>query len=145
MNTSVPKTTEATKIKNEFASWYAGLSYMDRNWSTDDTFDRATVYRDSFNRANATTSQERAAVEHVIKTGTTLEDAAGQPPKARTASGERAVAAQPLVPTWQWVAFGAVAIGGLYALGKVTTLAQLFAGKKKQAMTSNPSRKRARR
>lgn len=139
INRTPTKTPEAARIKDEFAKWYNGISYWDDEQIT---YDKARNYRNSFNLANAVTSSEKQTVERVIKTGLTTEEAAGESARARTTSGQYAVPDEPLVPTWKWAVVGVVAIGGLYALGKVTTLAQLFTGKRKSGHAPNARRAR---
>lgn len=143
MNKTTPKTSAAAKIKDEFAKWHNGISFWDDN---DVTYDTARNYRNSFNLANSTTATERQQVEAVIKTGVTTEEAAGEAARARTTSGQYAIAETPLVPTWKWAVIGVVAVGGLYALGKVTTLAQIFSGKgRKPAHAPNRRRRKGHR
>lgn len=144
MNRTTPKTAEAARIKDEFAKWHNGISFWDDEQIT---YDKARNYRNSFNLANSTTAAEKQQVERVIKTGLTTEEAAGEAARARTTSGQYAVPETPLVPTWKWAIIGVAALGGLYALGKFTTLAQIFAGKRysKPAHAPNARRRRARR
>jgi len=145
-NAATPKTGAAAKVKDDFAKWYADLSYLDTHWRTDDTYVKARNYRDDFNHANATTAAETAAVDRVIKTGVTTEQTWGEPPKARTTSGRYATESEPTVPTYWKIALAVVAGGAvlLFAYGAASALPGAILGRKKAHAPNARSRRRTR-
>ena len=144
------KTAAARAKQDEYKGWIDTVSWYNKNYDRP-TYDHARNLRNEFNQANATTPAEQQAVQQVITGGMTTEEMQGG--GSRVSSEGRfseKEAPPPSLPSWaKWTIAGAVGIGVLYALGKVTTLAQIFAGKGKAAApshTSNPSRRgRARR
>lgn len=145
-NAQEPKTDAAGAIKNDFAKWYAGLGFMDRNWYMDDTYAKARNYRDSYNVANATTPQEAAAVVQFQKTGITSEQQYNEDAKARLTSGAYATAPKPPIPLGWQIAIGVV-IGGsilLFAYGSGKALpGAVLGGGRKHAANGRSRRRRS--
>jgi len=148
-NSTEAKTIQAAQIKDEWAKWNNGLTFLDTHWNTGVTYNTARNYRDSFEKANATTDAEKQAVAMVQKTGITTEQTWGDPAVALTSSGQRAIPPDKPWPSWlKWTVGGAIGVGMLYALGKVTTLAEIFVGKRGSAPPESahiPNRTRRRR
>lgn len=150
MNSTPVQTPEAGKIKDDFAHWYANLGFMDLHWNTDQTWQTAFNYRTDFNRANAVTDAQKQAVENVISGGLTANQMIPGVINegARTTEGKYATPDKPPLSTQTLLILAAVGVGGLYALGKFTTLAQIFAGKHDSkpapagALAANGSRRR---
>lgn len=71
------KTTEAAGIASMFRSWYNRLGILDSYG--DQSYETAKQYRDEYNLANATTTEEKKAAKTVQKTGVTREQAYGLP------------------------------------------------------------------
>lgn len=147
-----PAKTDAARAKqDEYKTWIDTVSWYNKNYDRP-TYDHARNLRNEFNEANATTPAEQQAVQQVETTGLTTEETQGA--GRRVSSGGRfseQTAPPPSLPTWaKWAIAGAIGLGALYALGKVTTLAEIFVGKrhsKPPPPPSNlvPNRKRRRR
>ena len=122
MNATPANNPVASVIKTNFAKWASGLSWYDRQFDTQNLWNRARNYRNDFNTANAGLDPaKRAVVMEVITKGQTSEDAMGEPPAARTSGGrfvvEGPAGSKPLIPTSYKIA--AVAAGA----GVVTIVA----------------------
>lgn len=146
--TRKPKTAAATAKQDEYKKWIDTVSWWNKNYDRP-TYDHARNLRNEFDELDAVTPAEKAAVALVHKTGLTTEEMEGG--GSRVSSEGRfseQEAPAPELPSWaKWTIAAAVGVGVLYALGKVTTLAQIFAGKPKIAASHTPNarRRRARR
>lgn len=101
-------TLEASKIKDEFTKWYDTLGWYSK--STDENFDLARNIRNRFNLANATTPEEKAAVETTMATGVSSEQAQGTPDRRLQNGmlpGPVTPPPAPLIPT-EWKIIGGV-------------------------------------
>jgi len=75
------RTAQAQDVKNRFMAWYQ--TYSNSFWesyATDESFQTAAHFRDEFNRQNAVTTQQVAAVRNVQQYGLTRDEALGLPP-----------------------------------------------------------------
>jgi hypothetical protein len=137
------KTTAARKKQDEYKLWIDSVSWWDKNYDRP-TYDRARNLRQEFNLANATTAAEQTAVQQLIKTGLTTEEMQGDPRRLSSEgrySEKDAGVGAPELPSWaKWTIVAAVGAGAIFALGKVTTLTEIFAGKHRQH-ASNPRRR----
>ena len=79
------RTAAAVQVRDAFLRWAAGLSAFERNFEQQ-AYDRARNYRLDFNRANATTPAELAAVEEQALRGLSTEQLDGAPDR-RTSDG----------------------------------------------------------
>lgn len=141
------KTTAARAKQDEYKAWIDTVSWWNKSYDRP-TYDHARNLRNEFNQANAVTAAEKQAVQLVLTSGLTTEEQQGE---GRRASSEGKFSEQeaptPSLPSWaKWTIAGAVGVGVLYALGKVTTLAEIFAGKRSKAgppgHAPNPKRRR---
>jgi hypothetical protein len=82
----IPRTREATAARDEWQRFYSGLSDIELNFEQQ-AYDRARNLRLKYNRANAVTPEEKAAVELQALHGVTTEDIEGDPDR-RTSTGE---------------------------------------------------------
>lgn len=144
--TRKPKTVAAIAKQDEYKKWIDTVSWWNKNYDRP-TYDHARNLRNEFDELDAVTPAEKAAVALVHKTGLTTEEMEGG---ASRVSSEGRFSEQeaptPSLPSWaKWSIAGAVGVGILYALGKVTTLAQIFAGKKSGPPGHAPNPKRRRR
>ena len=102
-----PRTAAAVQVRDRFLRWLAGVSAWARAFDQG-TYDVARNYRLEYNRANATTPAERAAVEEQALHGISTEQIDGSPDR-RTSDGSYI----PPSSAGTWVAIGA---GGLAAV-----------------------------
>jgi hypothetical protein len=141
------KTDAARKKQDEYKVWLDGVSWYDKRFDRP-TYDHARNLHTEFNVANAVTDTEKQAVQYVIQHGLTTEEMQGQPRRMTsggTYSEKDSGVGAPSLPTWaKWLIGFGIGIGSLYALGQITTLASIFAGKRysKPAHTANPKRRR---
>ena len=122
------KTKAADKLRTEWLRWWEKLGWYDKAIESD-TYDLARNKRNAFNRANAATAKEKAAVESVITGGVTAEETRGGT-RRTTSDGnylEDPEEKEPFVPTRIKVvgAIGLVAVGALW-MAKKTYLAPLL-------------------
>jgi hypothetical protein len=104
---NAPKTAAAKKVFNQWVEWWEANK---DNWFNGQAeFDHARNLRNDYNRANATTPSEKAAVEQVIRTGVSIEQAQGETDR-RNASGDLVEA--PPDTTKKWWFWPGVAAGG---------------------------------
>jgi hypothetical protein len=144
-STSV-KTDAARKKQDEYKAWIDTVSWYDKNYDRP-TYDHARNLRNEFNLANATTPTEVAIVKNIITTGFTGEQQRGEPTRISSEGkfSEKPEGGVVQMPSWaKWTIAAAVGVGVLYGLGKVTALAQIFAGKRQAAHAQNPRRRRPR-
>jgi len=78
-----PRTAEARSIRDEWQRFYSGLSSYEANYEQQ-AYDRARNIRLRYNRANATTDAERAAVERQAMGGLSTEQINGDPDRRTT-------------------------------------------------------------
>lgn len=144
------KTTAARAKQDEYKAWIDTVGWYNKNYDRP-TYDHARNLRNEFNVANATTAAEKQAVQQVLTTGLTTEETQGEGRRVSSEGKFSEQEAPPVpMPYWvKWAIAGGVGVGILYALGKVTTLAQIFAGKRypksAPSQTPNPRRRRSRR
>lgn len=105
-----PRTPEAVRIRDEFLRFTSALSSWSRNFEQG-AYDRVRNYKLAYNRANAITPEEKAAVETVAKTGFSTEQMQGLPDR-RLADGSYAPP-----PTTAERLSGPLIVGGLALLG----------------------------
>jgi hypothetical protein len=79
------RTIAARAVRDDFLRWASGLGAFERNFEQQ-AYDRARNFRLAFNRANATTPAETAAVEAQAIGGMSTEQAAGAADR-RTSDG----------------------------------------------------------
>ncbi len=133
-NAQQPVTPAAAKIKDQFATWHSQLSFYDTSVDSDTTWNQARNFRDTYERANAVTPQQQAAVSAVQQTGITSEQALNKPAAAKTSAGLYAaptpVTTQPWIPAeYKWAAV--VVIGGgalIFAYGLSAAIPAAIAG-----------------
>jgi hypothetical protein len=102
------KTPEAAAIRDEFLAYMADLGWYDREF-TQGAYDKIRNYKVQFNRANAVTASERAAVEDQANHGMSSEEMTGGPDR-RLSTGEYAPASDPIDRAKNLVLFA----GGAY-------------------------------
>jgi hypothetical protein len=78
-----PRTAEARSIRDEWQRFYSGLSSYEANYEQQ-AYDRARNIRLRYNRANATTDAERAAVERQAMGGLSTEQINGDADRRTT-------------------------------------------------------------
>lgn len=78
-----PRTPEAARIRDEFLRFTSSLSAWSRNFEQG-AYDRVRNYKLAYNRANAITPAEKAAVEAQAKTGLSTEQLQGAPDRRLT-------------------------------------------------------------
>lgn len=66
---SSAKTPDAKKIQDEFLNWHSSVKSHTWFYISEDEVKKAFEYRDRFNRANATTPEQKKRVEEIISTG----------------------------------------------------------------------------
>lgn len=138
-NGTTANTSAAKKVKDDFATWYSNLGWYDKSVNSDQVWNQARNFRTQFNRANAVTPAEVAAVAAVEGTGLSTEQTTGKPQAAKTSSGLYAApsTSAPLIPTEYKVFAGVAAVGVVLILtyGVATSalpaLAGYFATKKR--------------
>jgi len=142
------KTTAARAKQDEYKAWIDTVGWYNKNYDRP-TYDHARNLRNEFNVANAVTQAEKQAVQQVLTTGLTTEEQQGEGRRVSSEGKFSEQEAPPVpMPSWaKWAIAGAVGVGILYALGKVTTLAQIFAGKRDSKAgppghAPNPKRRR---
>ncbi len=86
MHRTTPATPAAAIAFNDWVQWYEETKPSFLGFWSDADFDHARNLRNAFNRANAVTAAEKKAVEQVIKTGVSSEQAAGETDR-RNAAG----------------------------------------------------------
>jgi hypothetical protein len=141
------KTTAARAKQDEYKAWIDTVGWYNKNYDRP-TYDHARNLRNEFNVANAVTPEEKQAVQQVLTTGLTTEEQQGGGRRVSSEGKFSEQAAPPVpMPSWvKWAVAAGVGVGVLYALGKVTTLAQIFASKKSDGShTPNMRHRRARR
>lgn len=141
------KTAAARAKQDEYKAWIDTVGWYNKNYDRP-TYDHARNLRNEFNLANATTAAEKQAVQQVLTTGLTTEEMQGEGRRVSSEGKFSEQEAPPVpMPSWvKWAIAGGVGVGILYALGKVTTLAEIFAAKKSAAShTPNARRRRTRR
>ena len=109
-------TTDAQKIKDDFLRWYDDLTWYGKGQQA--TLDLARNQRNRFNLANATTAEEAAQVQDVIKTGLTAEQMLGGVDRRLSDGmlpGPVAPPPPPLIPT-KYLVVGGVGLGVLLLL-----------------------------
>lgn len=111
MKDTLALTPEATKIKDAYIAWFDGLYWWQK--SSQDNFDKARNYRNQFNLANAPTAEAKAAVQAVITSGLSKEQAQGDADR-RNSAGMYPNHPDPWIPL-QWEIAG-VAIAALTLL-----------------------------
>ena len=139
------KTPAARAKQDEYKAWIDTIGWYNKNYDRP-TYDHARNLRNEFNAANAVTPAEKLAVQQVLTTGVTTEEQQGEGRRVSSEGkfSEQEAAPVPM-PSWaKWAIAGAVGVGLLYALGKVTTLAEIFSGKGK-GTSHTPNRARRRR
>jgi hypothetical protein len=110
------KTAEAAKIKDDFIKWYDGL-WITANYVPQSDYDLARNQRNRFNLANATTLEEKTAVQEVIQTGLSTEQTQGDPDRRLSGGmlpGPVTPPKPPLIPDEYKLA--AAVVGGLAIL-----------------------------
>lgn len=108
------RTKAAAAVHDEWIKWWDGLSWWEKALDGE-TYDRARNLRNQFNRANAVTASDRAAVERMQTTGLTNEEIAGGT-RRTLSTGDYDV---PLLSTSSRLALGGLALlagGGYLAL-----------------------------
>jgi hypothetical protein len=76
------RTPEASAVRDEWQRFYSSLGEFERNYEQQ-AYDRARNLRLAFNRANATTPEEHAAVEEQALHGVTTEQLDGKADRRR--------------------------------------------------------------
>lgn len=97
MSDTPVKTQAASRAKDAWVIWYDGLDFIDKNWPSQQVYDMARNLRNAFNKANATTPKELAAVVQTQQTGLSSEQLQGQSDR-RLATGDYIEAPEPFVP-----------------------------------------------
>lgn len=121
-------TSKAGEIRNKWLKWHDNLSYLEKTFTSQETYDVARNIRNEFNTANAITPAQKAAVEAVKQTGLTSEELRGET-KRTTAEGNYLAPEpdlddeeeEPWIPTKTKVALGVsgVVLLGLAALKRI--------------------------
>lgn len=83
---ATPRTSEAVAARDEWQRFYSGLGELEANWEQQ-AYDRARNLKLKYNRANAITAAEKAAVEEQALRGVSTEEIEGSGDR-RTSSGE---------------------------------------------------------
>lgn len=81
-----PRTGAAVAARDEWLRFYSALGDFEANFEQQ-AYDRSRNLKLQYNRANAITAEERAAVEEQALRGVSSEDIAGEPDR-RTSTGE---------------------------------------------------------
>lgn len=120
-------TKAAAEIKDRFSAWYSNLGWYDKNVNTDETWNQARNYRNSFNLANVTSQAEKKDVQAQIQSGYTYEQAHGKPIQAKTSEGMYAAPDpddKPLIPPEYKIAAVVIIGGGIlfFSYGLATAL-----------------------
>jgi carbohydrate-binding DOMON domain-containing protein len=87
--TAPAKTPEAGKLRDDWAIWWTGLSWWDKN-TDEGIYAQGRNRRNAFTRANAVTPEEKAAAELAIREGVTTEEMTGGV-RESTSTGDYAV------------------------------------------------------
>lgn len=121
MHSVTPKTDAARKLLSDWAGWWVAVgdpsNYM--FLVPDEVWDEARNRRNAFNLANATTPQEHAQVQEVIKSGVTTEAARGEPERRDPNTGMFPIPPEPEHVWKKWWFWPAVGVGTAFLLPAV--------------------------
>lgn len=77
------RTDRAKRVRDDFLKWIAGVNILSRELDPA-IYDRVRNWKLDYNRANAATPEERAAVEEQAKRGLSTEELRGDPDRRQT-------------------------------------------------------------
>jgi hypothetical protein len=123
MHRAEPRTAEARAAFNDWVRWYEDTKPGPLGWWSDADKDHASNLRNAYNRANAVTTQQKAATERVIKTGMSTEQMMGETDRRNADGNYDEHPAGAVHQWWFWPAVAAVTTAAVIVVGpKVTSI-----------------------
>lgn len=117
MSDTVAVTPDAVKLKDDWITWWNGLTWYQRNIASD-TWDEARNRRNAFFLANAPTKKDKEDVQNFLNTAVTEEESEGKPRRTLSTGmlpTPPAPPAPPLIPSWFKIGAGVAILGGVAA------------------------------